>query len=88
MKVAVITVVVEDAIHEQKVLQAKTVKSLRTSVEAELPKIIKQFHIDNDYCEEEDDQYIADIVEDIMSGDDIFCASDYKGSGFVQVKYF
>ncbi|MBT6046902.1 hypothetical protein HN803_04640 [candidate division WWE3 bacterium] len=91
MKIAVITVVLDDSygVEEQKLLQAKTDAALRKTVESELPKLIKQFHIDSDFLEEEDDQYIADVVEDLMNDEDeVYAPSSYKGSGFVQVRYF
>jgi len=92
MKVAVITLVVDDAegIHEQKILQAKTYTSLKKAVEVELPRLIRDYHEVSDFLEEEDDQYIADVVEDLMDGDDseIYAPSCYQGSGFIQVRYF
>jgi len=93
MKVAVITVVIDDAegIHEQKLLQAKTDEALRKAVATELPSLVRDFHLDSDYLEEEDDQYINDVVEDLMNedrGEEIYVPSIYQGSGFVQVRYF
>jgi len=42
--------------------------------------------------EEEDDKYIADVVEDLINENDelnqVYSPSPYQGSGFVQVKYF
>jgi len=94
MKVAVITVVIDDAdgVDTQKFLQAKTIKGLKSAVEKELPKLIKQYHIDSDMLEEEDDKYIADVVEDLINENDelnqVYSPSPYQGSGFIQVYYF
>jgi hypothetical protein len=91
MKIAVITVVVDDAegVYEQKVLQGKTDESLRKAVESELPRLIKDYHTESEFCEDEDDNYIGCVVEDLMEDvTEIYAPSPYQGSGFVQVKYF
>jgi hypothetical protein len=91
MKVAIITVVIDDAdgVDVQKIIEAKTTKGLKSALKSELPKIVRNFHNDNPALEEEDDEYIDDVVEDLLSGEyesDVYCPSGYKGSGFVQVK--
>jgi hypothetical protein len=92
MKIAVITVVVDDAegIHEQKVLQGKNDEALRKAVGTELPRLIKEYHTESEFCEDEDDNYIRCVAEDLMDEDDdeVYAPSPYQGSGFVQVKYF
>ena len=83
--------VVDDAegIYEQKLLQGKTDAALRKAVASELPRLIKDYHTESEFCEDEDDQYINDIVEDLMEDEtEVYAPSPYQGSGFVQVKYF
>jgi len=90
MKSAIITVVIDDAdgVDVQKLIEAKTVKELKASIESELPKIIKNFHKDNEALETEGKKYIDDVVEDFMNGDmDVYVPSGVKGSGFVQIFY-
>jgi len=92
MKVAIITVVIDDAdgVDVQKIVEAKTTKGLKAAIKSELPKIIRDFHKNNDALEIESARYIDDVVEDLMdeNEEDIYCPSGYKGTGFVQVKYF
>ena len=91
MKIAIITVVIDDAdgIDFQKIVEAKTEKGLKSALKGELPKIIKNFHNDNDFLEQENAQFIEDVVEDILEeNDNPYCPSGYHGSGFIQVKYF
>ena len=88
---AVITVVIndEDGLNVQKLCEAKTMKGLRSVIKGELPKLLKKFHAVNHFLEEEDDKYIADLVEDFMDDKTlVYAPSSYQGSGFVQVKYF
>jgi hypothetical protein len=90
MKKAVITVVIndEDGVDLQKIIEAKTTKGLDAAIKTELPKILKNFHAANDFLEIEDNQYIADVVDDIMDGELVYVPSSLVGSGFVQVRYF
>jgi len=91
MKVAVITVVIDDSegVHEQKVLQGKTDEALRKAVVTELPSLVRDFHLDSDFLETEEDQYINDVVEDLMEDEtEVYSPSPYQGSGFIQVRYF
>jgi hypothetical protein len=91
MEIAVITVVINEAdgINYQEIVEAKTIKALETKLKKKLPEIIKNYHLESDHLEEEDDQYLKDVAEDLIDdrGTPYF-PSCYTGSGFIQIKFF
>jgi len=89
MKKAVIIVVIndEDGVDLMKILEAKTDQNLQIAIAGELTKVIRNFHESNDYLEFEDENYINDVVVDMLAGDEVYSPSSYAGSGFVQLRY-
>jgi len=92
METAILTVVMSGVrgIHEQEIFDANTLKALQEQIKRHLFDIVKSFHVENDFLEEEDDKYIQEITEDLINKDEdeIYDPSPYEGSGFIQVKYF
>jgi len=92
METAILTVVRDGVrgIYEQEIFEAKTLKALKAKLKKHLPDVIKDFHIENDFLEEEDDKYIQEITEDLINEDEdeVYDPSPYEGSGFIQVKHF
>ena len=91
METAVITVVIDDSygISHQEIVEAKTRDALERKLKKNLPMIIKDFHDENAYLEEESDKHCKDVAEDLIEDEtDPYSPSCYQGSGFVQVKFF
>ncbi len=89
METAVITVVISDGIDYQEVVEAKDRNKLDKEIMNRLPQIIKLFHDENGFLEQENDEYYKEIAEDIIEDEtEPYSPSYYAGSGFIQVKFF
>jgi len=91
MESAIIVMVIDDADGASVVelVEAKTKTAFLTKLKKRLKSVVKDYHEDNDNLEKESDQYINDVVEDLLDEDqeNIYVPSCYQGSGFVQVEY-
>ena len=90
MKTAVITVVIRDSegLDYQEIVEAKTKKEIEMKLKKKLPGLIKSFHMNNDFLEEEDDEFCKNIAGDIIEDGEVYSPTGYADSGFIQVKFF